>query len=611
MEIRIYVSCHKRCHVLKSDLLYPVQVGTANAPERYEGMLYDDEGKNISDKNQRYCELTAQYWAWKNQDADYYGFFHYRRYMSFAEEEFAHTAFEDVELERLDDGVADKLCIHRDRVEELLGEYPVIATSETELKNLHKSYKSNYYFYALTQHIEDLDLVLEILHKQHPEYDEVAQEYIHGSKGYYCNMFIMRKDIFQKYCEWLFPILEEHERRRDISAYNTQDYRVSGYLAERLFGIYYTMLKRNGIKCKEVQRTLFLNVEQRSELKPYAEENNIVIAMAANDRFAPYVSVVVQSILEHSQDGFYYDILVMSQDMSDINIKCLRNQVSAWKNACIRFLDPTPYIDTSRLFVREHFSQETYYRLVLPEILPYYDKVLYLDADLIVEADVAELYQMDLGDCLVGASKDADTAGLYNGYEKKKKKYMDEILRIEKPYDYFQAGVMLFNLRELRRTYTIHDILDFAHSYPWELLDQDILNYLCQGRVAYFGMEWNMMVDSRGIRIRNIISRAPCGLSEMYHCARKTPKIIHYAGPEKPWNEPEMDQGLSFWKYAQKSVYYETILSRMQQYKIEKWEKEHPKGWGKIRNRSNAIKNTVEKKLLRWQEKWRERSIPR
>ena len=71
------------------------------------------------------------------------------------------------------------------------------------------------------------------------------------------------------------------------------------------------------------------------------------------------------------------------------------------------------------------------------------------------------------------------------------------------------------------------------------------------------------MVDYGGIRQKEIISLAPKWLNDMYLNARKEPKIIHYAGPEKPWFEPEMDQGNIFWQYARKTSFAEIIVARM------------------------------------------------
>ena len=100
-NIKIYVSCHKNCFVPDRPFLYPIQVGAQDASIRFSNMLHDDIGENISHKNPLYCELTAQYWAWKNDDADYYGFFHYRRYLCFTEQIMAHNSFQDVVIKDL------------------------------------------------------------------------------------------------------------------------------------------------------------------------------------------------------------------------------------------------------------------------------------------------------------------------------------------------------------------------------------------------------------------------------------------------------------------------------------------------------------------------------
>lgn len=566
-RIKVYISCHKECYTPEHDFLYPIQVGAINAKNRFEGMLHDDEGDNISSKNPMYCELTAQYWAWKNDDADYYGFFHYRRYMSFSEKEFPHNLFEDVEMNYLDDQALQTLNLSKERMQSLINQYDVIATTPVELKKLNRTLKSNYHQYELTpyQYAEDLDVVLDIIKEKYPEYYDTAYYYLHKSPiGYYCNMFIMRKDIFKEYSEWLFTILEEHEKRRDYSNYDIDGYRVSGYLGERLFGIYYMYLKQQGkYKCCELQRTLFKNVDKHEQYKPAFANNNVAIAFAANDYFVPYMATMLQSIIENSSAEKNYDIFILTQDITVDNRKCLLEMVSEKSNFCIRFINPAYLIEGYEFFMRGHFSLETYYRLVLPELLPDYDKILYLDSDMVVNADVAELYNTDVTGYLLAACRDADTAGLYNGFEPKKKEYTDKVLKLKNPYEYFQAGVLVMNLKEFRKQYDVKEILEFAASEEWQLLDQDILNKLCEDKVKYVDMAWNVMVDYGKIRINQIIRLAPQWLNKLYMEARKEPKIIHYAGPEKPWIYPEMDMGRFFWKYAKNTPYYESMLFRM------------------------------------------------
>ena len=275
------------------------------------------------------------------------------------------------------------------------------------------------------------------------------------------------------------------------------------------------------------------------------------------------MATMLQSIIENSSAEKNYDIFILTQDITVDNRKCLLEMVSEKSNFCIRFINPAYLIEGYEFFMRGHFSLETYYRLVLPELLPDYDKILYLDSDMVVNADVAELYNTDVTGYLLAACRDADTAGLYNGFEPKKKEYTDKVLKLKNPYEYFQAGVLVMNLKEFRKQYDVKEILEFAASEEWQLLDQDILNKLCEDKVKYVDMAWNVMVDYGKIRINQIIRLAPQWLNKLYMEARKEPKIIHYAGPEKPWIYPEMDMGRFFWKYAKNTPYYESMLFRM------------------------------------------------
>ena len=355
-----------------------------------------------------------------------------------------------------------------------------------------------------------------------------------------------------------------------MSEYTVEGYRTPGHLAERLLTVFcwYTEKKKN-LKVKRLQTIVFLKTDQKMTLAqakktaPAFAENNVAIAVAANDYFIPYCATFLKSVAEHGNSKKNYDILLLSQDVSDVNVKKMEKLLSAWENVSLRVIDPSVLIDQYTFYIRGHFSKETYYRLVLPELLPNYDKVLYLDSDMIAMDDVAKIYDENVDGYLLAACHDADTAGLYNGYEKDKKRYTDKVLKLKEPYQYFQAGVLLLNLKEFRKRYTTKQILDFAVSENWQLLDQDILNKLCEGAVKYIDMSWNVMVDFAGVRISQIIALAPRWLNEMYQEARKNPKIIHYAGPQKPWFEPGMDMGMQFWECARGTSYYEIMLSRM------------------------------------------------
>ena len=261
----------------------------------------------------------------------------------------------------------------------------------------------------------------------------------------------------------------------------------------------------------------------------------------------------------------------MNQDISAGNKEKISNIAGDQKNISIRFVDISRYGKKfEKLFTHGHFSIETWFRLAMPEMFSKYKKILYLDSDLVALKDVAELYATNIDGYLLAATHDADTAGIYNGYDPSRKNYIDNILKIEKPYEYFQAGVILFNLEEFRKVTKLPEMMSYAASYEWKLLDQDVLNNIAQGRVKNIDMAWNVMTDWAGIRIKDIISRAPKSLSDEYSAARKVPSIVHYAGPEKPWDNPEMDMSSYFWKYAKESGYYEVLIARLSKKDDEK-----------------------------------------
>lgn len=94
--IKIFASAHKPVDLFDCDAIQPVQVGCALGNDRFPWAWHDDDGDNISDQNPMYCELTAQYWAWKNIDADYYGFCHYRRYFNFSPNRYGENSWGEI-----------------------------------------------------------------------------------------------------------------------------------------------------------------------------------------------------------------------------------------------------------------------------------------------------------------------------------------------------------------------------------------------------------------------------------------------------------------------------------------------------------------------------------
>lgn len=253
-DIRIYVATHKQTYVPEHPLLKPLQIGAAlHSP--LDGFLHDDAGDNISAKNNSYCELTGQYWVWKNEQADFYGFYHYRRYFSFHAEKHPYMIYDfpdDVTLRRMN-------CAP-EQMEQLISQYDIIVPAA---ENMYETVWENY-SRAPHHYMEDLQLAANLVKELHPDYKNAMEQYLSNTRLYLKNMYIMRHEHFHAYCNWLFPLLEEFDHRNNWNKYNGNKaaMRVDGYLAERLFGIWYTHMKQQGnIKSCELSRVHFANMD--------------------------------------------------------------------------------------------------------------------------------------------------------------------------------------------------------------------------------------------------------------------------------------------------------------------------------------------------------------
>lgn len=245
MDIRIIVATHKKYRMPEDDIYLPLYVGadTASDDADLHELSYakDNSGDNISSKNKNYCELTGLYWAWKNLHADYIGLVHYRRH--FTVKKFIRRLAYDIRNGRKDYDKFDYV-LSGEELSELLEKHDVILP-----------YKRRYFIetgfsqYAHAHHAIDLETTREVIADLCPKYLTAFDNSLGRTSVHLFNMFIMKKDLFDAYCEWLFEILFELENRLDISDYNTNDARVFGFVAERLLDPW---IETNGVEYKEL-----------------------------------------------------------------------------------------------------------------------------------------------------------------------------------------------------------------------------------------------------------------------------------------------------------------------------------------------------------------------
>lgn len=227
MSCSIFVCHHKPCDTVQNEIVIPLHVG--KKVSNFElGFLGDDTGVNISDKNPYYCELTATYWIWKNINSDIVGLFHYRRFLNFKNAQ--------KKVHSLTPHFLSDFGITKENIEHVLNEYDLILPKKS------KSCKKTIYEFYNIEHIQsDMDLLILILTKKYPQYaDKIIKTFKENSQGYFANMLIAKKDVFDTYAAWLFDILFEIENsiQDDVLKRDTYQQRVYGFLAERLMSIF-------------------------------------------------------------------------------------------------------------------------------------------------------------------------------------------------------------------------------------------------------------------------------------------------------------------------------------------------------------------------------------
>ena len=260
-NVKIYIACHQPSPVPQHPFLFPIQVGSVLTQERFSGMLMDNTGENISEKNRSYCELTALYWAWKNDTADWQGLFHYRRYL-----DFRRLYVEDAKVRPY--WIADRpteIVLQKagyEPPEELLEQlrpYEAVVPLPEEMGRT----AAEQYLCAPHHHARDFRLVEELLRRGDPRDRRAAETYFQRTRLYFGNLFLMRRSLLERYCAWLFPLLEQYDREKEVSGYSPQALRVDGYLAERLLGVFLTRLQREKAAIAYVPRIHFAGLDGR------------------------------------------------------------------------------------------------------------------------------------------------------------------------------------------------------------------------------------------------------------------------------------------------------------------------------------------------------------
>lgn len=263
----------------------------------------------------------------------------------------------------------------------------------------------------------------------------------------------------------------------------------------------------------------------------------IPIFFAVDDGYIPFLAVTLQSITDHSTEEYYYVIKILYTNISEENKEKINKYTK--ENINIEFVDLNYYIEKvkGKLYTRDYFSMTTYFRLFISNLYPQYNKAIYLDSDIVLLTDVANLYNEDIGDNLVGAVPD-DIIQQNKVFQE----YVEKVVGVASYKNYFNAGMLIMNLDQLRKNKFQEKFLYLLETVKYSVVqDQDYLNRICKGRVKLLDMTWNVMPNAtKDVNEEDI-------------------KLIHYNYQYKPWHYDNIPFSKYFWDLAKETEFYEKL----------------------------------------------------
>lgn len=290
----------------------------------------------------------------------------------------------------------------------------------------------------------------------------------------------------------------------------------------------------------------FQKIKEKNKMK---NQKIVPIFFSCDDNYIPFLSVALTSIIKNASKEYFYHFYILHSDtISKLN----QERISAShikENVKIEFVDITDYVVkiSEKLHTRDYYSKSTYYRLFIPNLYPQYDKVLYLDSDIVVCGDISKLFNIELGNNLVGAITDGAVSQV-----KPFQDYVEKRVGVAHHSKYFNAGILLMNNRRLREIDFEELFINLLSRVTFTVAqDQDYLNAICRDKVTYIDNSWNQM---------------PINYQDY---GKGTPNLVHYNLSFKPWHIDGVAYADLFWKYAKKCTYYKDILTIKENYSPE------------------------------------------
>lgn len=278
-------------------------------------------------------------------------------------------------------------------------------------------------------------------------------------------------------------------------------------------------------------------------MEKITKKGDIHIFFATDNNYAPYIKVAINSLLHNCNKDYQYDILVLCLDVEEKSKKDIISLLDKYENVYIRFFEAKEYMgEIGDVKAYGYLTSATYMRLlVFSELFLEYEKIIYLDSDVIVEGDISKLFLSDMENKPLAAVEDLGFRQLSLSkravfLDRNKPFNVDNYrakgICLKNPGDYFNAGVLLFDLVKCREVIQLNDVKEVLARHIYAYNDQDVLNILFDGKVKLLDPEWNYENC-----VEAFLRKRPEVYESIYEDVKRiSPKIIHFVSGCKPWN---------------------------------------------------------------------------
>lgn len=445
-KIKLLICYHKKAPLFKDNILTPIHVGRANAEQRLDhdsenykwlknNMIGDNTGDNISALNDSYNEMTALYWAWKNYDKlgnpDYVGLMHYRRHFVLHEGKKIVYNIQDFNP----DTYFDIIGYSEEKMNDLV-EGCDFVTHIGHVQNVYRHFIEN-------QRKTDIDLANDIVLEKYPEYKEIMGEYYAGDDSNFCNMNIFSKELFFKYCEWIFDILGEFEKRVDI---NEKRF----FISERLTGMFIAKLMKDKNLKYKILPISFID-----------EPMEVPIALPVNNDNLLSSAMAITTIMENAKGYHSFSFYLFADDtLSDEAREKYKIYEEKYDKCSVQFVESNVPQEFLPIFVSHYLTKVK--------------KCIYISGDVIALFDIGEFYR-------ICSTDDYFAVGV--PYEK----YLPE-----EESKKISSDFMVLNCGRIRK----HEIAKKA-SNVWEEYSDEVeaLTALFEGEIGY--LPWYLFTSTK------------------------------------------------------------------------------------------------------------------